>query len=130
MRGKVYPEGPWGPESNTQWGAIIYDWLGQGDPFTFHWKQQPDGGWVEGPQRDRQLPRIPSMPLNSRNAAAILKQLGGPEAPKDWQGGLPLTYRIGPGPVTLTWTCRTTSASGNCAASSERSAGAKNRRRW
>jgi N-acetylated-alpha-linked acidic dipeptidase len=101
LRGKVYPDGPWGPESNTQWGAIIYDWLGQGEPFTFHWKQQPDGGWVEGPQRDKQLPRIPSMPLNSRNAAAILKNLGGPEAPKDWQGGLPLTYRIGPGPVTL-----------------------------
>ena len=99
--GPVYPEGPWGPESHIEWGAIIYDWLGQGEPFTFHWKKQPDGQWVEGPQRDKQLPRIPSMPLNARNAAAILKQLGGPEAPKDWQGGLPLTYRIGPGPVTL-----------------------------
>ena len=101
LRGTVYPDGPWGPESNTQWGAIIYDWLGQGEPFTFHWKQQPDGRWAEGPERDRQLPRIPSMPLNSRNAAAILKHLGGPEAPKDWQGGLPLKYHIGPGPVTL-----------------------------
>ena len=100
-RGTIYPDGPWGPASNTQWGAIIYDWLGQGEPFTFHWKQQPDGRWLEGPVRDKQLPKIPSMPLNSRNAEAILKQLGGPEAPKDWQGGLPLTYRIGPGPVTL-----------------------------
>ena len=100
-RGAVYPDGPWGPESHIQWGAILYDWLGQGEPFTFHWKHQLDGRWVEGPQRDKQLPRIPSMPLNARNAAAILKQMGGPEAPKDWQGGLPLTYRIGPGPVTL-----------------------------
>jgi N-acetylated-alpha-linked acidic dipeptidase len=101
LQGPVYPEGPWGPASHIQWGAIIYDWFGQGEAFTFHWKKQPDGQWVEGPQRDKQLPRIPSMPLNARNAAAILKQLGGPEAPKDWQGGLPLTYRIGPGPVTL-----------------------------
>ncbi len=101
LQGPVYPEGPWGTESHIQWGAIIYDWFGQGEPFTFHWKQQPDGGWVEGRERDKQLPRIPSMPLNARNAAAILKQLGGPKAPKDWQGGLPLTYRIGPGPVTL-----------------------------
>ena len=101
LRGTVYPNGPWGPASNTQWGAIIYDWLGQGEPFTFHWKKQSDGSWVEGRERDKQLPRIPSMPLNPRNAAAILEQLGGPEAPKDWQGGLPLTYRIGPGPVTL-----------------------------
>ncbi len=30
-----------------------------------------------------------------------MKHLGGPVAPKDWQGGLPLTYRIGPGPVTV-----------------------------
>jgi N-acetylated-alpha-linked acidic dipeptidase len=99
--GAVYPRGPWGPESHIQWGAILYDWLGQSEPFTFHWKRQPDGRWVEGAERDKQLPRIPSMPLNERNAAVILKQLGGPEAPEDWQGGLPLTYRIGPGPVAV-----------------------------
>ena len=99
--GPVYPDGPWGPDSHIQWGAILYDWLGQGEPFTFHWKRQGDGKWVEGPQRDKQLPKIPSMPLNERNAAAILKQLGGPQAPQDWQGGLPITYRIGPGPVAL-----------------------------
>lgn len=99
--GPVYPNGPWGPDSHIQWGAILYDWLGQGEPFTFHWQQQPDGRWAEGPVRDKQLPKIPSMPLNERNAAAILKQLGGPEAPKDWQGGLPITYHIGPGPATL-----------------------------
>ncbi len=99
-QGTVYPNGPWGPDSHVQWGAILYDWLGQGEPFTFHWQRQ-NGRWVEGPLRDRQLPRIPSMPLNERNAAAILKQMGGPVAPDDWQGGLPVTYRIGPGPVTL-----------------------------
>ncbi len=100
-QGTVYPDGPWGPESHIQWGAILYDWLGQGEPFTFHWQQQPDGRWTEGPVRDRQLPKIPSMPLNERNAAEILKQMGGPTAPDDWKGGLPITYRIGPGPVTL-----------------------------
>ncbi len=100
-QGAVYPQGPWGPDSHIQWGAILYDWLGQGEPFTFHWKQQPDGRWAEGPVRDKQLPKIPSMPLNERDAAAILKSLGGPDAPADWQGGLPITYRIGPGPVVL-----------------------------
>ena len=95
----VYPDGPWGPDSHIQWGAILYDWLGQGEPFTFHWKQQPDGSWTEGPVRDKQLPKIPSMPLSERNAAEILKHLGGARAPEDWQGGLPITYRIGPGPV-------------------------------
>jgi len=100
-QGPVYPDGPWGPDSHIQWGAILYDWLGQGEPFTFHWQRQPDGRWIEGPVRDKQLPRIPSMPLNERNAAAILKHLGGPVAPDDWQGGMPITYRIGPGPVVL-----------------------------
>lgn len=100
-QGTVYPAGPWGPDSHIQWGAILYDWLGQGEPFTFHWKQRPDGRWAEGPVRDKQLPRIPSMPLNERNAAAILKHMGGPVAPDDWQGGMPVTYRIGPGPVTV-----------------------------
>src|SRR5687767_2417951 len=101
QRGTVYPDGPWGPDSHIQWGAIIYDWLGQGEPFTFHWKQQADGSWAEGPARDKQLPKIPSMPLNERNAAEILKHLGGARAPDDWQGGLPITYRLGPGPVTV-----------------------------
>ena len=100
-RGAVYPDGPWGPDSHVQWGAILYDWLGAGEPFTFHWTQQPDGNWVEGPVRDKQLPRIPSMPLSPRNAAEILQHLQGPEAPAAWQGGLPLRYRIGPGPVTV-----------------------------
>ncbi len=99
--GTVYPAGPWGPDSHIQWGAILYDWLGQGEPFTFHWKQQADGSWTEGPVRDKQLPKIPSMPLNERNAAEILKHLGGARAPEDWQGGLPITYRIGPGPAIV-----------------------------
>ena len=99
--GTVYPKGPWGPDSHIQWGAVLYDWLGQGEPFTFHWTQKADGTWAEGPARDKQLPKIPSMPLNERNAAEILKYLGGPKAPDDWQGGLPIAYHIGPGPVTL-----------------------------
>ena len=101
LRGPVYPDGPWGPMSHVQWGAILYDWLGTGEPFTFHWKQGSDGRWYEGPVRDKQLPRIPSMPLSAENAAAILKQVKGKAAPEEWQGGLPFPYHIGPGPVTV-----------------------------
>jgi N-acetylated-alpha-linked acidic dipeptidase len=100
-RGPVYPEGPWGPPSHVQWGAIVYDWLGPGEPFTFHWKQGSDGRWYEGPVRDKQLPRIPSMPLSAENAQRILEGMKGKAAPKAWQGGLPIEYRIGPGPVTV-----------------------------
>ena len=101
-KGLTYPDGPWGPASHIQWGSIVYDWFGFGvTPFTFHWIQQADGSWKEGPERDRQLPRIPSIPLSHRSAAEILSRLQGPVAPPDWQGDLPFTYRIGPGPARV-----------------------------
>jgi N-acetylated-alpha-linked acidic dipeptidase len=101
-RGPTYPRGPWGPASHIQWGSIVYDWLGYGTvPFTFHWKQRSDGTWVEGAERDRQLPRIPSLPMSHEDAAEILSRLGGPAVPRDWQGALPFTYHLGPGPVTV-----------------------------
>src|SRR4029078_12218478 len=43
------------------------------------------------------LPKIMSAPLSARDARAILETMSGPEAPKEWQGGLPLAYRLGPG---------------------------------
>ena len=33
-KGAVYPDGPWGPESHIQRGAITYDFLEPGDPLT------------------------------------------------------------------------------------------------
>ena len=42
--GTVYPKGPWGPDSHIQWGAILYDWLGQGEPFTFPWRAPSSAG--------------------------------------------------------------------------------------
>ena len=101
-RGETYPQGPWGPPSHIQWGSIVYDWLGYGTiPFTFHWKQNPDGSWVEGPERDRQLPRIPSIPMSHEDASEILSRLAGPAVPREWQGALPFTYHVGPGPVRV-----------------------------
>jgi N-acetylated-alpha-linked acidic dipeptidase len=99
-RGDVYPEGPWGPASHIQWGSILYDWLGPGEPFSFHWTKK-SGAWVEGPRRDRQLPKIPSVPMSHEDAAEILSRLRGPAVPSGWQGGLPFTYHVGPGPVTI-----------------------------
>ena len=101
-KGDVYPQGPWGPASHVQWGSIVYDWFGFGiTPFTFHWTQQADGSWIEGPERDRQLPRIPSLPMSYRAATEILSRLSGPVAPPEWHGALPLTYHVGPGPVRV-----------------------------
>ena len=40
-RGKVFPDGPWGPESHIQRGAITYDFLVPGDPLTPGWASVP-----------------------------------------------------------------------------------------
>jgi N-acetylated-alpha-linked acidic dipeptidase len=98
-RGETYPHGPWGPPSHIQWGAIVYDWFGS-TPFTFHWKKR-FGRWVESGERDRRLPKIPSIPMSHEDAAEILSRLGGPSVPPEWQGGLPFAYHVGPGPVRI-----------------------------
>ena len=118
VHGPVYPHGPWGPDSHIQWGAVLYDWLGQGEPFTFHWQQQPDGRWTEGPLRDKQLPSIPSMPLNARNAAEMLKHLRAQRRPPNGRAACRSSTGSGRVRSRSRWTCRTTSASARCAASS------------
>ena len=47
------------------------------------------------------MPHIPTTPLSYGDAAPNLENLGGPESPRDWQGALPFTYHIGPGPVRV-----------------------------
>ena len=36
-----------------------------------------------------------ALPMSHRDIQPILEALGGPPAPDDWKGGLPLTYRLG-----------------------------------
>jgi len=93
-RGKVFPDGPWGPESHIQRGAITYDFMVPGDPLTPGWAS------VEGAKRisidqARSIPKIIALPMSWRDAKPFLEHMGGPEAPKDWQGGLPIKYRFG-----------------------------------
>jgi N-acetylated-alpha-linked acidic dipeptidase len=93
-KGKVYPDGPWGPPTHIQRGGIVFDFMVPGDPLTPGWAS------VEGARRiDRSeavsLPRIISAPLSYADARVILESMGGPEAPKEWKGALPITYRMG-----------------------------------
>ncbi len=92
-RGKVFPDGPWGPESHIQRGAITYDYIVPGDPTTSGWASVPGAKHI-APEEARSLPRIPALPLSWRDAKPLLQNMSGPEAPKDWQGALPMTYRL------------------------------------
>jgi N-acetylated-alpha-linked acidic dipeptidase len=99
-KGKVYPEGPWGPESHIQRGGIVYDFMVPGDPLTPGWASLPGAKRIAAVDAVS-LPKIVSAPLSYKDARPILAALGGPEVPKAWQGGLPMTYRAGPGDVVV-----------------------------
>lgn len=92
-KGKVFPDGPWGPESHIQRGAITYDFLVPGDPLTPGWASLPGAKRI--PQSEaRSLPHLVALPLSWHDAKPLLENMDGPVAPKDWQGALPITYRL------------------------------------
>jgi N-acetylated-alpha-linked acidic dipeptidase len=93
-KGKVFPEGPWGPESHIQRGAITYDFIVPGDPLTPGWASVPGAKQIPMAEA-KSLPRIMAVPMSWRDAKPLLENMGGPDAPKDWQGGLPITYKLG-----------------------------------
>jgi len=93
QRGAVFPDGPWGPETHIQRGAITYDFLVPGDPLTPGWASLPGAKRIpEGEARS--LPHIIALPLSWHDAKPLLENMDGATAPKDWQGGLPITYRL------------------------------------
>ncbi len=100
FRGDVYPRGPWGPDSHVQRGAVVYDYIVPGDPLTPGWASLPGAKRIK-PAESEILPRIPSVPISGRDALVVFQSLGGDAVPGGWQGGLPLTYHIGPGPSRL-----------------------------
>ena len=101
FQGEVYPAGPWGNASHVQRGANVYDFLVPGDPLTPGWASTAGARRIPETEA-RILPKIPMMPLSARDAAEILKRMGGPPVPAGWQGvATGETYRVGPGPVRL-----------------------------
>ncbi|MCY3927161.1 MAG: M28 family peptidase [Acidobacteria bacterium] len=99
-QGAAYPEGSFKHASAVQRGSVLDLPVRPGDPLT------PMRGAVEGAERlDRSeaetLMRIPVLPIAWRDAQPLLAALGGEVAPEDWRGGLPITYRIGPGPARV-----------------------------
>ena len=93
-KGKVFPDGAWGPESHIQRGAITYDFMVPGDPLTPGWASIPGAKRIPLSQAVS-VPKIMALPLSWKDAKPILENLGGPIAPADWQGGLPLEYHLG-----------------------------------
>jgi N-acetylated-alpha-linked acidic dipeptidase len=102
-RGDKYPQGPWRPDTGVQRGSIGYMFQYAGDPTTPGIASVPSlpESKRTPPDEAAQLPKIPTTPLSYADAWPILQHLGGPESPRDWQGALPFTYHVGPGPAKV-----------------------------
>jgi N-acetylated-alpha-linked acidic dipeptidase len=102
-RGDKYPDGPWRPDTAVQRGSVGYMFEFPGDPTTPGIASLPsllDSQRI-APEQSAQMPKIPVTPLSYHDAYPILQHLDGSVSPREWQGSLPFTYHIGPGPVRV-----------------------------
>ena len=98
--GSVFPAGPMRPAAGVQRGSVADMPLYPGDPLT------PGVGATKGAKRlaladAKTITRIPVLPISYADAQPLLAALGGPVVDGDWRGGLPVTYRFGPGPARV-----------------------------
>ena len=100
MKGKTFPEGPWGPESHIQRGSLTYDFMVAGDPLTPGYASLPGAPRIS--EADAlSIPKVIMVPMSYRDARPLLQALGGPEAPQSWQGALGFRYHVGAGPTRV-----------------------------
>jgi len=92
-RGPVFPNGPRGPDSHVQRGGIAYDYIIPGDPLTPGWASTPGAPRI-AIEDAVSVPKVIAIAMTHRDAKPILAALGGPKAPQEWQGGLPLEYPL------------------------------------
>ena len=98
--GDVFPNGPMRPSQGVQRGSVADMPTYPGDPMT------PGVGATKDAKRLPldQVPtitKIPTLPISYGNAQPLLAALNGAAVPAAWRGGLPITYRFGPGPAQV-----------------------------
>ena len=98
--GDVFPKGPMRPSQGVQRGSVADMPIYPGDPMT------PGVGATKNAKRlplseVPTLTKIPVLPISYGNAQPLLAALHGAVVPSAWRGGLPLTYRFGPGPAMV-----------------------------
>lgn len=96
VQGDIYPRGPMRPWTAVQRGSIQDLTIYPGDPLTPGYASTKEANRI--PLNEvKDIPKIPCIPISYANAEKLLRYMAGPVVPHDWQGGLPLTYHIGPG---------------------------------
>ena len=99
-QGAGYPDGSFKHPTAVQRGSVLDLPLRPGDPLTPMRGATEDATRLERSDAET-LMRIPVLPISWRDAQPLLEALGGETAPAPWRGGLPITYRIGPGPARV-----------------------------
>jgi N-acetylated-alpha-linked acidic dipeptidase len=96
-KGNVYPNGPYRPATGVQRGSVQYLFKYPGDATTPGIASDLDLPMAKRtpPSEAASLAKIPSTPISWHDAEPILKAMGGPAVPHDWQGGLPFDYHLG-----------------------------------
>ncbi|HEX3554850.1 MAG TPA: M28 family metallopeptidase [Thermoanaerobaculia bacterium] len=99
-RGDVYPKGGYRNDKSGQRGSVADMPLYSGDPLT------PGIGATEDAKRlavkdAPTITKIPVLPISYGDALPLLQALGGPMAPDDWRGALPIHYHLGAGPARV-----------------------------
>ena len=96
----VFPNGPMRPGHGVQRGSVADMPTYAGDPLT------PGVGATASAKRlptadAPTLTKIPVLPISYDDARPLLLALKGPVVPAEFRGGLPITYRFGPGPAKV-----------------------------
>jgi N-acetylated-alpha-linked acidic dipeptidase len=93
----VFPQGPMRPSDGVQRGSVLdFPSNSPGDPLTPGVGATPEAKRLaikDAPS----LTKIPDLPISYSDAQPLLAALEGPIVPKEWRGGLPITYHVGPG---------------------------------
>ncbi|HEY3215892.1 MAG TPA: M28 family metallopeptidase [Candidatus Eisenbacteria bacterium] len=99
-KGDPYPRGQTRPSDAIQRGSVQFLSEGPGDPTTPGFPSRAGGRRLK-PSEVKGIPKIPSIPIAWAEAQKALERIEGPVAPAGWQGALPFTYHVGPGPAKL-----------------------------
>ena len=98
--GDVYPKGPFKNESGVQRGSVMDMPTYPGDVLTPGRGATPRARRLD--QKDAPtITKIPVLPISYRDALPLLSAIGGEVVPREWHGGLPITYHLGPGPARV-----------------------------
>lgn len=95
---QVYPKDWWLPPSGAQRGTV---YIGDGDPLTAGYPAIETAYRKLSPEN--YLPGIPCHPIGYGIAIHLMRNLSGEAVPKEWQGGMNVTYKFGNGFATEGW---------------------------